>query len=283
MTRKQKKRRTLLILALVITLLLTVVLGIALGRLREQRRLEREVQEARQAGILNYAPELPRNTYGLDGFSKENDRVRYEDDRFTTVTGIDVSSHQEAVDWTAVAGDGISFALIQAGYRGYTDGALGEDVRFRENLAGAKAAGLQTGIYFFSQALNEEEAKEEAEFVLELLDGEALDLPVFYDWEGIDSAEARTDGLDGETITACAKTFCETVEAGGYEAGIYFNQSYVYTVIDLAQLTDYPLWLAQYRDVPDCIYDFGFWQYTDSGTVAGITPPVDLNVRFVEK
>jgi len=283
MTRKQKKRRTLLILVAVIVLLLAVILGVALGRLRERKRLEREIQAAQQAGILNYAPELPRNTYGLDGFSKENGRVSYEDDRFRTVTGIDVSSHQETVDWTAVAGDGISFALIQAGYRGYTDGALGEDVRFRENLTGAKAAGLQTGIYFFSQALNEEEAKEEAEFVLELLDGEALDLPVFYDWEGIDSAEARTDGLDGETITACANTFCETVEAGGYEAGIYFNQSYVYTVIDLAQLMDYPLWLAQYRDVPDCIYDFGFWQYTDSGTVAGITPPVDLNVRFVEK
>lgn len=280
MARKKKQRQTVLILVLVIAALLAVVLGIAAARKLEQRRLE---QEAARAGVLNFEPELPRNTYGLEGFSRENGRVRFEDERFVTETGIDVSSHQETIDWQTVAGDGISFALIQAGYRGYSDGALNEDIRFRENLSGAKAAGIPVGVYFFSQALSGEEAREEAEFVLELLAEEKLDLPVFYDWERIESTEARTDGTDGETITACAKVFCETIEAGGYTAGIYFNQNYVYTMIDLAELAEYPLWMAQYRDTPDFIYDFAFWQYTDSGTVAGITPPVDLNVRFVEK
>lgn len=279
MAKRKKKQQAGWIMAAVLTVLLAAVLAAVLpGKLQERQR----AQAALEAGVQHDRAEIPRNTYGMDGFSLENDRVSYRDESRSTVTGIDVSSHQDAIDWAAVAGDGIDFAIIQAGYRGYSDGELSEDVRFRENLSGAKNAGLKTGVYFFSQALNEEEARREAEFVLELLDGEALDLPVFYDWERVEYDTARTDAVDGATITACAKVFCETIEAGGYDAGVYFNQNYVYTLIDLAQLLDYPLWMAQYQSVPDFFYDFDLWQYTDSGSVAGIGTPVDLNVRFIE-
>ena len=277
---KKKKNRPRIVLATVLTILLLVIAGTALVTTLRALQAERE---ARSAGVQIYSREIPRSVYGMEGFAQESGRVTYEDEDWYTVSGIDVSSHQGVIDWPSVAGDGISYAIIQAGYRGYSDGALSEDEQFRANLSGAKAAGLETGIYFFSQAVNEDEAREEARFVLELLAGETLELPVYYDWERVESAPARTDEVDGDTVTACAKAFCETVEAGGYEAGVYFNQNYVYTLIDLAQLLDYPLWMAQYQTAPDFFYHFTCWQYTDSGTVAGISGPVDLDIRFLEK
>lgn len=278
--KNKKKNRPRIILATVLTILLLAIAGAALVTTLRALQAERE---ARSAGVQIYSREIPRSVYGFEGFAQENGRVSYEDENWYTVPGIDVSSHQGVIDWPSVAGDGMTFAIIQAGYRGYSDGSLSEDEQFRANLSGAKAAGLEIGVYFFSQAVNEDEAREEARFVLELLAGETLELPVYYDWERVESAPARTDEVDGDTVTACAKAFCETVEAGGYEAGVYFNQNYVYTLVDLAQLLDYPLWMAQYQTAPDFFYHFTGWQYTDSGTVAGITGPVDLDVRFLEK
>lgn len=279
MARKRKKQPRI-ILATVLTILLLLIAGVMLFTTVRSLRTERE---ARNAGVQNYSRDIPRSVYGLEGFALENGRVTYEDEDWRTLAGIDVSSHQGVIDWPEVAGDGISFAIIQAGYRGYSDGMCSEDEQFRANLSGAKAAGLEAGVYFFSQAVNEEEAREEAAYVLGLLDGETLELPVYYDWERVESAPARTDEVDGDTVTACARAFCETIEAGEYEAGVYFNQNYVYTLVDLAQLLDYPLWMAQYQTVPDFFYHFTCWQYTDSGTVAGITGPVDLDIRFLEK
>lgn len=221
---------------------------------------------------------VPRNSYDMDGFSVENGRVSYADETTQSVTGIDVSVHQGEIDWNLVAQDGIAFAIVQAGYRGYSDGLLGEDATYRTNLSGAEAVGLDVGIYFFSQAICVAEAEEEAEFLLELLEGVSPELPVFYDWERVDGG--RTQDVNGETVTQCAEVFCEIIEREGYEAGVYFNQDYVYNLIDLGRLTDYPLWFAQYQTQPDCIYDFTWWQYTDVGTVAGITQPVDLNIWF---
>ena len=280
---KANAARRALVWTLVCALLLTgAVLAVsALRRYLAARQLR---QEAADAGIWKYSADIPRSPYLHDGFSvDEAGRVHYEDDTFYAETGIDVSVHQGEIDWSAAAADGISFAIVQAGYRGYQDGGLGEDTTFRTNLAGAQAAGLETGVYFFSQAVNTQEAEEEAAYVLSLLQGMTIDLPVFYDWEPVDAESARTQGVDGETVTACAKAFCTAVEAGGYEAGVYFSQNLVYTTVELAELLEYPLWMAQYAQEPDFFYDFAWWQYTDSGTVAGISAPVDLDLRFVRK
>src|SRR5699024_10816934 len=130
---------------------------------------------------------------------------------------IDVSSHQGEIDWQKVATSGVEFVFIRLGYRGYgSEGTLNLDPYFKQNLAGAKAAGLKVGIYFFSQAISVEEAREEAQFVLSYLAGTQLDYPVVYDWEPISGASARTDGLDSVTLTDCAITFCETVAQAGY-------------------------------------------------------------------
>lgn len=195
--------------------------------------------------------------------------------------GVDVSSHQGEIDWRAAAGDGVEFAMIRAGGRYYGSGLLFEDKFFRQNLEGAAAAGLETGVYFFSQAVTAEEAREEARFLLELLDGRTLDGPVVFDWENISGAAARTDGVDPATVTAMADAFCREVEAAGYSPMIYFNQHIAYLLYDLEGVAHYPFWIAQYGTEPGFYYDFQMWQYTDAGTVAGIDGPVDLNLRLV--
>ena len=193
------------------------------------------------------------------------------------VFGIDVSAHQGQIDWQAVADSGVEFAMIRLGYRGYETGSLHVDEYARRNLESAKAAGLQVGAYFFSQAVTPQEAREEAALALQVLDGMALDLPLAYDWEYV-TADARTGSMDGETLLACVDAFCTSL--GDYQPMIYFNQELSRTLLDLEKVSQYPFWLAQYSEALDFPYPVQLWQYTDSGTVEGIQGPVDLNRRF---
>ena len=206
----------------------------------------------------------------------------YNDPAYETAIGIDVSSHQGEIDWERVAASGVEFAMIRLGYRGYgSEGTLNLDPYFEQNLAGARAAGLKVGIYFFSQAITVEEAYEEAAFVLEHLDGEELDYPLAYDWEPISGVGARTDGLDSVTLTDCALTFCHMAELAGYTPMVYYNNPVGYGRYDLSRLTDYDVWFAQYASRPTMYYDYRILQYTSSGTVPGIDTRVDMNIAFI--
>lgn len=168
---------------------------------------------------------------------------------------MDVSEHQEKIDWAAVRAAGVDFAILRIGYRGYTEGSLREDSWFAENYAAARAAGVQVGVYFFSQATTLEEAREEADYTLELLDGRTLELPVFYDWETV-AGSTRIPSPDG--LPADAVRSCLLPDGGGrpgYTAGVYFNQTYGYTYFDLSYLQDYVLWLAGVRaQTPEFLY-----------------------------
>lgn len=196
-------------------------------------------------------------------------------------TGVDVSVYQQDIDWQAVAADGIDFAIIRLGYRGYTEGGLMMDERFEANIQGALDAGLEVGIYFFSQAITPQEAEAEAAFVLNAIEDYQVTGPIAFDWEPITSGQnARTDGLTGEMLTQCAGAFCAKVAQAGYEPAVYFNQDLGYLHYDLRELTDYTLWLAEYDQKPDFYYHFDLWQYTHTGTVAGIEGNVDLNLMF---
>ena len=231
--------------------------------------------------VLTPIEGMPLNPYdqtafGLDG----KGRVTYELDGRKARTGVDVSSHQEDIDWQAVAADGIDFAILRLGRRGYTEGGLFLDEGFERNLRGALDAGLEVGVYFFSQATTPEEAEEEAAFVLEALDGQELAFPVAFDWENIPGDEARTDGLGGTVMTSCAAAFCKQIEDGGYRPAVYFNQTQGYLRYDLRELTEYDLWLAEYDTVPDFYYHFDLWQYSESGQVDGIEGDVDLDLAF---
>ncbi len=218
---------------------------------------------------------LPRNTRVAEDFQTENGRISYPG----AITGIDVSSHQKLIDWPSVQADGIDFAVIQLGYRGYTDGGIFVDNCYVQNLQGAREAGLQVGVYFFSQATSVDEAQEEAQFVLNTLDGTALDYPVFFDWEEV--SDGRTGGLATPSVTEYALAFCQAITAGGYDAGVYFNQSYGYSIFKLPELADYTFWLAEYNSVPSFGYEVQFWQYTGDGGVAGIDGRVDMNLYFI--
>lgn len=191
--------------------------------------------------------------------------------------GIDVSSHQGEIDWQKVSDAGVEFVMVRLGYRGYESGELNIDEKALLNLAGARAAGLDVGAYFFSQAVNVAEAREEAEFVLRLLDGMALEMPVVYDWEFV-SSEARTGSVDDTTLTACTETFCQVIENAGYEPMVYFNWHQGQHMLSLEELTEYEFWLAMYDTQLDFPYKIRMWQYTETGTVPGIAGNVDINL-----
>ena len=195
----------------------------------------------------------------------------------TSYAGVDVSAYQGEIDWKRVKDSGIDFAIIRLGYRGYESGKLVEDAYARENLEGAREAGLRVGAYFFSQALTIQETDEEIAFILELLDGFTLDMPVVLDWE-IPAASARTVGMDKQTLTDIQLHFCGQMRRKGFQPMIYFNWHQSEHQYDLHALEEYPFWLALYQDRMEYPWKVEMWQYTASGKVPGINGAVDLNV-----
>ena len=157
------------------------------------------------------ADPVPGNSYAAEDFVVADGFLTYDGDAPSYV-GVDVSSYQGEIDWERVAEAGVDFAMVRLGFRGYTEGGLYEDDRFRENLEGAMAAGLDVGVYFFSQAVTEEEAREEARFVLERLEGYDITYPVVFDWERQSASDSRTLETDGAAQTACAAAFCQAIE-----------------------------------------------------------------------
>lgn len=240
---------------------------------------EPSVQETAPAATQS----LPLSALASECFGETDGFITYTDETVEAVTGIDVSSYQGWIDWQAVAESPVDFAIIRVGYRGYTDGELNQDDYFQYNIDAATEAGLDVGVYFFSQALTPDEAEEEANMVLKLVKGYDLACPVFYDWEPIDHAEARTDTISASEVTACAAAFCETVAEKGYEAGVYFNLTNAVERFHLYELKDYSFWLAEYQDSPSYPFAVDYWQYTDSGEISGIDTAVDVNLAFIPK
>ncbi|ACV23383.1 lysozyme M1 (1,4-beta-N-acetylmuramidase) [Slackia heliotrinireducens DSM 20476] len=192
--------------------------------------------------------------------------------------GIDVSAHQEHIDWSAVVDDGIDFAMIRLGYRSVDEGNVALDDYYAYNLEQAQASGLDVGVYFFSAAVTVEEAVEEAQFCIENLQAQDahLQYPVVFDLEM--SYGGRVEGLTRDELTAIAQAFCTTVEEAGYQAMVYGNASDM-LCFNLGDLSAYPRWHAEYTPSPAyAYYDFVMWQYTDSGQVAGIVGNVDLDL-----
>ena len=181
-----------------------------------------------------------------------------------------------------MADAGFDFAMIRVGYRGYgTEGNMRGDTQFVNNVQGALDAGLDVGIYYFSQAITVEEARQEAAYVIEQIAPYRITYPVVFDWERQNYAGSRTQTIpDTDLLCSMTNAFCADIEAAGYEAMIYFYQNLAYNNLDLSQLLDYPFWLAQYTNYPSFYYDFDMWQYTSSGKVPGISGNVDLNLRF---
>ena len=223
--------------------------------------------------------DLDENEYDPALFYTENNRIYYDSEN--AQYGIDVSSHQEDIDWEAVAADGIDYAILRAAYRGYgSKGTLGEDEYFRQNAEAALNAGLDIGAYVFSQAITVEEAIEEADFILSIVKDYDMEYPIVYDWEPIIDDTARTDNVTNEELTQFALAFCQRIEEAGYHAAVYLNTSQGYMEYNLEPISEYDIWLADYDDTSDFYYHFNMWQYTNEGAVNGVTGPVDMNISF---
>ena len=224
-------------------------------------------------------PPPPPNPYDPEDFVLENG--------YLTCTaapcrlGIDVSFWQQNVDWQQVKEAGIEFAMIRIGWRGSEQGVLAEDDYVHRNFREAAAAGIDVGGYFFSQAISVEEAIEEAEYALSIIEEYDLQMPIVYDWEYI-SWDSRTGFMLKRTLTDCTKAFCDTIRAAGYEPMIYFNENQSHKQMYLDELTDYKFWLAKYDTVLEYPYKIHMWQYTNEGSVPGIDGNVDLNLYFPE-
>lgn len=265
---KSKHSRILpgiLALATALVLLLTLMVSMNTGR---------QPEEPPTAA----APTLPPNPYGPADFT-------YDERGYLTCTageailGIDVSEHQNEIDWQQVKAAGIEYVMIRVGWRGQTEGKLSVDTMAQENYAGAKAAGLKVGAYFFSQAITAQEAVAEAEYAMNIIRSWQLDLPLVFDWEYVGS-HTRTAGMTPRLLTDCTKAFCDTVALGGYQTMVYFNLSQSRDLLYLEELTDYPFWLAMYDDTMDYPYRVAMWQYSCTGSVPGIDGNVDLNLMF---
>lgn len=226
---------------------------------------------------------VPENPYDMSAFSQKGGRLYYEDDVYTSVTGIDVSYYQKEIDWEKVKADGVDFAMIRLGYRGSESGRIQMDSRFKENIKGARRAGLDIGVYFFSQAISAEEAIEEARYVVRHIRGKGVHYPVAFDMEPVNGESDRISGLTAEERTQIADAFCKVIERNGYTPVVYGNPHWLETRLELGYLTDYDTWLAHYTEQTGYPYDFRIWQYSHSGKVGGIKGKVDLDVMMIEK
>ncbi len=227
---------------------------------------------------------VPANEMTAELFRSENGRINYIGDRVDVLRGVDVSEHQLEIDWPQVAAAGVDYAYIRLGWRGYTEGGLFEDAWYRRNMRGSIDSGLKTGVYFFSQAINVAEAIEEAEYVLERISEYPVTLPVVYDWEKVDSPEARTADLTVQGRTDCAVAFCETIRRAGYTPCVYFNRNLGYYGYDLTRLTGYLFWFSLPESpFPNFYYACDMWQYSFSESVPGISGGTDMNLWFLPR
>ena len=168
--------------------------------------------------------------------------------------------------------------IIRVGYRGSSQGALIDDPTFKTNIKGATAAGLKVGVYFFTQAVDEVEAVQEASMVLDRISGYKISYPVFLDVEG---SGGRGDKIDSATRTAACKAFCNTIQNAGYTAGVYANKTWLSQKMDASALSGYKIWLAQYAAAPTYTGRYDLWQYKSTGKVSGISGNVDLNLSYL--
>lgn len=229
-------------------------------------------------------PNVKKHSYQWQYLTRDGEAFQYEDEAYYTRKGIDVSHHQGSIDWNQVKEAGYEFVFVRMVYRGYgSEGSLNLDKAYLDNILGAQAAGMDVGIYVFSQAVNETEAIEEAQMVIDYLKDIELQLPVVFDPELIRDDTARTDEVTGEQFTKNAIAFCEQVKSAGYTPMIYSNMVWEAELFDLEKLQEYPIWYADYEPVPQTPYEFQFWQCSEDGTVPGIQGKVDIDVQFVAK
>lgn len=225
---------------------------------------------------------IKKHTLMAENFKKSEDgEITYEQgDTVLSYKGIDVSKYQETIDWQAVKADGVEYAFIRLGLRGYGSGKIVLDEYYDENMRGANEAGVSAGVYFFTQAITVEEAIEEAQFVVENLQEYDVTCPVVFDVEMITGNDGRANSITKEERTDIVIAFCEEIKRAGYTPMIYGNVKCFTKMLDITKIEAYEKWYAFYDDYMYFPYEVSIWQYTEKGTVDGIKGDVDLNISF---
>ena len=295
-SRRSRKKRSFVLGMLILAVLAAVVIGVTIGMINLITELkEPEPTPDPHAGQvylydgfdwiwMTPLEGVPVNELTEEKFSSASGKPTYIADGYDVLRGIDVSDHQKYINWTDVAASGIDFAFIRVGWRGYTEGGLYQDDYFEYNIKNAISAGLDVGVYLFSQAVTVQEAIEEANFVLERISSYNITLPVVFDWEKVEDPNARTAELSMSTRTDCAVAFCQTVKNAGYTPCVYFNRNIGYYGYDLTRLTDYEFWFSlPEQGFPNFYYACDIWQYSFTETVPGIEVPTDMNLMFIPK
>lgn len=267
----------------------------------EQRQKEQEAQEelddpstdgkhtlvttpdGKEEWVL-ISPYLAKNTYDFTNIEEKAGLKRYmENGRKISYVGVDISKQTGTVNFAGLKAAGVDYVMIRLGGRGYSTGQISVDENFKENIEGAIAEGLDVGVYFYSQAINQEEVLQEVNFVVQNLDPYRgnVKYPIAFDMEFVANDEARIDGLSKEDRTTITASFLEGIKAAGYVPMLYGDKEWLIKEIDLAKLQAYDVWLAQETDIPDYPYQYAMWQYSSVGVVNGIKGDANLNICFI--
>ena len=287
-TRRRNSIATVVVFAVICALILAIMVGLIIKILK----VEEPEPDPHAGQVYLYdgfdwvwmtpLEGVPVNELTEEKFSSASGQIEFIGEGYDVQRGIDISEHQKYIDWSSVARAGIDYAYIRVGWRGYTEGGMYQDEYFESNIKGAINAGLDVGVYMFSQAINVQEAIEEANFVLERISGYNVTMPVVFDWEKVEDPNARTADLSVATRTDCAVAFCETVRNAGYTPCVYFNRNIGYYGFDLTRLTNYDFWFSlPEQGFPNFYYACDMWQYSFTETVPGIDGPTDMNLRFI--
>ncbi len=230
------------------------------------------------------SPYLTKNTYDFTKMEDKAGLKRYmENGRKTSYVGVDISKHTGKVYFPSLKAAGVDYVMIRLGSRGYTTGQITLDENFKENIEGAIEAQLDVGIYFYSQAVSQDEAVQEANFVVQNLEPYRAHVkyPVAFNMGFVSNDKSRIEGLGREDKTAVTVSFLDAVRAAGYVPMIYGDKEWLIKEVDLTKLQDYDVWLSQEEEIPDYPYRYAMWQYNTDGVLNGIDGGADLNICFV--
>lgn len=226
---------------------------------------------------------LARNNYDYSGLVYQRPLMKYyENNTRVSYAGVDISKTQDYVDFLELRRAGIDFVMLRLGQRGYSSGEITMDEYFMDNLKRASEAGLDVGVYFFSQAVTVEEAEEEAQFVIDTLSENKIQYPVVFAMDSIPNEVSRIDSLDKMQRTNIALAFMDKIRENGYFPMIYGDKEWLIQKLSLGSMIGYDVWLSQEMDIPDYPYQFVMWQYTTHGSIAGIAGDANLNICFID-
>lgn len=230
------------------------------------------------------SPYLKKNTFDFTKMEDKAGLKRYmENGRKTSYVGVDISKHTGKIYFPSLKAAGVDYVMIRLGSRGYSTGQITLDENFKENIEGAIEAQLDVGIYFYSQAISQDEAIQEVNFVVQNLEPykAKVKYPIAFNMGFVSNDKSRIEGLSREDKTTVTVSFLEGVKAAGYVPMVYGDKEWLLKEVDLTKLQDFDVWLSQEEEIPDYPYLYSMWQYDTDGVLNGIDGGADLNICFV--